>query len=426
MIKMNRISFIVSFLLAALSVSGQTVTIETVLDTQKIEMGDRVELTYIVEQAEGNTITFPNILDTIILGVEVLEPPVYDSLELKDGRTRIKQKIVITSFEEGMYFIPPQAFGVENEYGADTLFSKESYMEVLGVKVDTTGTIRDIAGLEKAPIIFRDFLPLFILAGLALIVYLIVYLIRLNQKKKGLIKAPEKPLEPAHIIALRELDRLKALKLWQQNEVKEHYTELSNIIRAYIERQFDISAMEETTSEIIRDITSSKLNQKVKVNQLQNLLSEADLVKFAKSTPMPEENLKQLEAAYQFVKETKELFVKEDAIKDYQEKIEKLSNSYALASKIRNVKDLNDLEVLSRLEAGAKLVQYQYVISVIVATFTLNSPIYLFKSGEKAYTYSWPYTTISVLLGWWGIPWGPIRTIRAIVLNNSEGKQVKL
>lgn len=407
-------------------VNGQVVTIQTVLDTNKIELGDRIELKYVLEKSSDTKVVLPEFSDTLIISVEVLEPPVVDSSKLKNKKVQIEQNLLITSFDEGMHYIPPQPFVVSAASGVDTIYSKESYFEVVGVAIDTTNNIRDIAGLERAPIIFRDFLPLFILIGMALIVILIVYLIRLKQKKRGLIKAPEKPAEPAYIIALRELDRLKALKLWQQDQVKEHYTQLSIIVRGYIERQFNISALEESTTELMRDLKQSKLGEKMNLMQLDALLKESDLVKFAKGTPSPEDNLKQVEVAYSFVKNTKELFVEDDVLKDYQEKMDQLKNSYSFAAKIKNVDDLNDLEILSRLDAGARLVEYTYVISAIVKTFSLSSPIFLIKSGERKASGTWIYSAITMVMGWWGIPSGPSQSIKALKLNKAGGKQVKI
>jgi Ca-activated chloride channel family protein len=132
-------------------------------------------------------------------------------------------ELLITSFDTGIYYIPPQPVVFRDESYSDTLYSRPTYLEVLGVKIDTTNTVRDIKGPEAVPVTFLEIvtyvLPVLLVA---ILVYLVVlYFIR-RKKKKPLFK-PARPEEPADITALRELDKIKAQKLWQQNKVKENY-----------------------------------------------------------------------------------------------------------------------------------------------------------------------------------------------------------
>jgi hypothetical protein len=76
------------------------------------------------------------------------------------------------------------------------------------------------------------------------------------------------------------------------------------------------------------------------------------------------------------------------------------------------------------LQRGAKFVAYQYCISVVVMTFRRSSNIYFIKSEDNAVVKGLPFTLLSLLLGWWGIPWGPIFTIQSIWTNFSGGKNV--
>ena len=283
---------------------GQLLTIQTVLDTNKIEIGDRVELKYVLEKAKTDVIVFPEFGDTLILGVEVLEPPVIDSIKLKTDKVKVEQRLIITAFEEGMYYIPPQPFALKSNFGRDTVFSKASYLQVVGVAIDTTGVIRDISGVQRAPIIWRDFLPLIILLAIALITLLIVFIVRKWKRNKGLLPILEKPAEPAHIIALRELDKLKAQKLWQQQQLKEYYSRLTSIIRTYIENRYGILALEKPSSEILVEIRFMGLAKQINLTEFEGLLNLADMVKFAKGEANPEDNIEHLENAYSLVKAT--------------------------------------------------------------------------------------------------------------------------
>lgn len=83
------------------------------------------------------------------------------------------------------------------------------------------------------------------------------------------------------------------------------------------------------------------------------------------------------------------------------------------------VQGLND-----ELQRGAKFVLFQYCISVIWLTFRRSSNIYFIRSGENPLLKSLPFTLLSLIVGWWGIPWGPIYTVSSVVTNFKGGKDV--
>lgn len=166
----------------------------------------------------------------------------------------------------------------------------------------------DIKGPHGAPFKIEEILDLiYLYGGIALALGLLIWLfIYLRKKRNGegrtFIKA--KPKEPAHIIALRELDKIKDAKLWEHHKVKEFYTQVSNIIRAYIEHRYDQPAMELTSIEIFNAIKYLDIDKK-SMEQLRQVLELADLVKFAKFDPLADENALTLMNAYFFVNQTK-------------------------------------------------------------------------------------------------------------------------
>lgn len=117
---------------------------------------------------------------------------------------------------------------------------------------------------------------------------------------------PAKPKEPAHIVALRELDRIKNEKIWQKEKTKQYYSEVTDVLRVYIEDRFDMRAMEQTTDEILDGFRYRKdlLSEKSFTN-LSQILSLADLVKFAKYKTLPDDDNLTLVNSYFFVNETK-------------------------------------------------------------------------------------------------------------------------
>lgn len=93
-------------------------------------------------------------------------------------------------------------------------------------------------------------------------------------------------------------------------------------------------------------------------------------------------------------------------------------------AKILGIEGLTDTEINFEIQRGAKFVLYQYCISLIVITFKRSSDIYFVKQGENRIAKGLPWIAISVLLGWWGIPWGPIYTVQSLVVDFRGGKDV--
>jgi len=92
--------------------------------------------------------------------------------------------------------------------------------------------------------------------------------------------------------------------------------------------------------------------------------------------------------------------------------------------KIKGVEGMTVAQVKSEVAQGGKFVVFQYCISLLVMTFKRGSNIYFIKPGETALGASLGYTLLSLLLGWWGIPWGPIHTVGSVVTNLGGGKDV--
>ena len=91
---------------------------------------------------------------------------------------------------------------------------------------------------------------------------------------------------------------------------------------------------------------------------------------------------------------------------------------------IKNIEGLTVEELDKEIADGGKFVYYQYTVSMLVMTFKRNSDIYFVKSNQKSSVKGLPYTLLSAVLGWWGIPWGPIYTIQTLSRNISGGLDV--
>ena len=115
---------------------------------------------------------------------------------------------------------------------------------------------------------------------------------------------PEKPKLPPYEQAIKELDEIKQLKLWQQGKEKEYFTSITDTLRRYLVDRFGVNAMEKTSAEILDRVKS--VDEIVPAyDKLEQVLKLADYVKFAKFRPLPDENDLSLMNAYFFVNQTK-------------------------------------------------------------------------------------------------------------------------
>ena len=92
--------------------------------------------------------------------------------------------------------------------------------------------------------------------------------------------------------------------------------------------------------------------------------------------------------------------------------------------KIHNLEGLTVDLINREIDEGAKFIVFEYCISLVVITFKVNTDIHYIRPNENTFKYSFAASLVSLLLGWWGIPWGPIRTISTLSTNFSGGKDV--
>ena len=280
--------------------------VSATLDSTTLFIGDQTDLHLRAIGEVGKQVTMPVLDKELIPGVEIVDRTIVDTLSLKDGRVQYDQYLTVTSFEDSLFYIAPLPF----VSGDDTVWSDGLTLNVVQpFEMDTTDmAITDIKGVYKAPVwwwgIFRWVLLAVLLAGVGVAgYYLITYLQRRKLKEAGNEVVTE-PLRPAEEVALEKLDAIKEKKIWQQGQVKEYYTQLTDVVREYIARRFEVSSVEQTSDETLRDIRPLLSERKDLYDQLRKMLTLADLVKFAKWSTTPDENELSLRNAYTFVKET--------------------------------------------------------------------------------------------------------------------------
>ena len=309
-------------LLSISSMQAQKASAHATIQPSEILIGEQALINLQVIAPKDMEILFPIYQDSIVAGLEVLSMGNPDTTIVDNVRT-INVKYLVTSFDSTLYYIPSMPISD----GVDTIYSNSFGLKVTApelkdstvaylerMKAGETDSIdfnelqlNDIKPIQKAPFSWKDFLsllwiPLIILILLA-IIGAIIYLI-IKKNKKGYFFTPP-PLLAPHVRAMKSLDKIKKEKIWQQERYKEFYTQLTDVLRRYINERYGINSLEMTSGEIL-SIIRTKAEEDSVYNNLKQVLSVADLVKFAKYKPFIDENDLSLMNSYFFVNQTKE------------------------------------------------------------------------------------------------------------------------
>jgi len=314
-VKINRSIIITLILLISFAGVGNAQRIKATasLDSANILLGDQVKLFLEIDHPKNVEIEFPQVPDTVANHVEVLNRSSIDTFELDDEEfLKQIQSFTITSFDSGSWRIPPYWFKIKMDALTDSIPSNGVTLNVFSIPVDTTQGPFDIKVPYGAPLTLKEVTP-YILGVILIgaIIFFILYSIKRKKNNQPIFSKPPKPKEPAHIIALRELDRIKNEKLWQKDKTKQYYSEVTEALRIYIEDRFEIQAMEQTSDETLESFRFRRdLLKEKSLEKLSQILKLADLVKFAKYKPLPDDDNMTLVNAYFFVNETKKEEIK--------------------------------------------------------------------------------------------------------------------
>ncbi|MCD7962015.1 MAG: hypothetical protein LUF90_00290 [Rikenellaceae bacterium] len=286
-------------------------------------IGDRFTLDIEIEKDVVQLVEFPYFNEEKMdRSLSLIDEGPVDTVKLSERKVLLKKKYTLAVFDEGRYSLGNLPILYIDKNITDTLYTTDS----LHIIVDTyvidleNQEIYEIKDPKKAPLLFSE-ISGYLLMGLlaAQIIFALFYiLVRTLRTRESKPLAPLKPAIPAHILAIRELERLGEEKLWQNNRHKMYYTRLTDIVREYIENRYGINAMEMTSDEITEALEEFKLNQRTST-QLRRLLSTSDYVKFAKYIPSVEDNEMSFNDAYYFVDDTKEILLKKEKEKDEQD-----------------------------------------------------------------------------------------------------------
>jgi len=291
-------------------VKANDAVVKAIADTNQIRIGEQFHLNLSARFSKGTKIGFPLLPDTFNHFEIVSKSTIDTSASQNNGELTLLQQLSVTGFDTGYFVIPPFPFAVTDKQGkTDTLFTEAMLMTVRTVVVDTTKDIRAIKNIIDVPFPWQEYL-LYLLI-LAIIVAISIYIYKKYFKKIKQVAVVSKiPDRPAHEIALEGLRKIEEEKLWQQGFTKRYHSQVTDVIRQYIERRFSTNAMEQTTDEILSYFAKGMTREEEK-EKLGFMLRLADMVKFAKAQPLPGENETTLQYAYAFVENTRPV-IKED------------------------------------------------------------------------------------------------------------------
>lgn len=231
----------------------------------------------------------------------------------------LTQDLQFFAFDSAAMVVKPIAVVVRTAAGADTLYSDvmalrcEQPFESVPEDPQAMQGLKEI--LEPEFVLWDYFQGVFgiwlILLVLVAIGFLILYLILRFRKREVREAAAPVRLDPPHVIAMDALLQLQERHLWEAGRFKEYHTELTDILRRYLEKRYQVAALESTTDEIMSELVELQISQKSSFNNLREVLQLADMVKFAKYAPSAEENQISFYNSRLFVEQTKEVEVKE-------------------------------------------------------------------------------------------------------------------
>lgn len=276
-----KIKLYILFFLISTSLFAQKVT--TSIDSTKKKIGAEFKLTLKTDVDTLSKVKFPNA--KFFGPLEVIQSYKIDTVK-NGARYELIKKYGLTQFDSGKYTIPRIPVLINGKPS----FSDSIKVEVNDVKVDTLKQkmydIKDIAKVESP--LGSWWIYLLVLLVIGVIGYFVYKFIKKRQsepKVEAIVYTS--PIEKATSL----LQQLEKKELWQKGEIKNYYSELTDIARNYIEEEIHIPAMESTTSELIEGLRKAAKQQKLKlsnetVENLEKVLKQADLVKFAKVKPL--------------------------------------------------------------------------------------------------------------------------------------------
>ncbi len=301
MVKILKILFVLILLIITENFA-QPVSVLASVDSSDYLVGDYINYTLEVIADKDVQITSPFIRDSL-KKVEIIRELEPSSTETENGKSTI-YTFTISYYDSGSVTIPPIAVNYTSA-GDDELkviLSNSVTFTVHTLPVEQQAEIKDV---KKPLTIPLDWKFVFLIVFIVLIVIaLAVFFYLRYKKKKSMLPVKKKIIRiPAHVKALTALDNLEREQLWQKGQVKEYHSNITGIVRNYFEERFNLPALELTTTEQMQQLNKVSSAEKI-VEEAEQFLNNADLVKFAKFIPIASVNEEMMKQAKEIVNKT--------------------------------------------------------------------------------------------------------------------------
>lgn len=305
---------ILTFALISISLSAKVyarndVSATASIDSTTVIQGSKASLKLELLKSDGDwqLVNAPE-LEAEYAGIEFQNLTI-DTIDHGNGRMEIDYNYAIQAFDPGTMTIPPFHFAM----GDDTIATQAVTLKVLEVDLDSLTDIHPMESVVTIPSRWYDFIPnwwIWVLAGVACIGLIVCAIFFFKRKKANVLKSEKQT--PPYELAMMRLTTLQDKKLPQNGLDKEYYTELTDILRQYLEGRFGINALEMTSTQIVDSLRHNK-ETKPSSDLMKQILEIADFVKFAKVRPLPDDNVKSFNSAIKFVEDSKPVPVVEES-----------------------------------------------------------------------------------------------------------------
>ena len=302
----HKLITIIALLGSCYAIDAQTpksIDIEMKIAPDSITIGDRTTLEITASYPASDLLVFPDFGEELVRGVEIVSSEEPDTLKSKDKTTmKVRKRYVLTSFDAGDYRVNDFRPVYRSGEKTDMLSFDDDEHLMLHVKtVDIPDDFKphDIKDVRR----YSSNWGIVVLAVLLclLIVAIALRIIFGREKMLRAITGAPIPVKSPYEKAIEKLRKLKAAKLPESGKIKEYYTELTDVIREYLEGCTGLNMMEKTSGEILDTLASTPFNSTEQTQYLRDLFFYADLAKFAKYVPGTAENEKSWQCAQAFV-----------------------------------------------------------------------------------------------------------------------------
>lgn len=285
---------------------SQEVRVIPKLERSTILIGEQVQLNVRVVYPNNQVMRLVLPEDTLVSGVEIIESVLVDSIVVNNLLNEMVYNVTITSFDSATYMLRNI-----NALVGDSVYTSTDELSLIvnTIPIDLSVPTEpmDIKGQWRPKFVWQDYLLyLYILLAIVALIVAAYYLRRyLIKRRKRQDEAPEEIyLQDPYLEAIQSIQILKRQELWEHNQVKEYYTQLTDILRRYLWRVYAIDTMDKTSSEILETFRT-KIGKDRMYTELSRILQTADLAKFARYQPDSNDNISLLSASIAFIEEHK-------------------------------------------------------------------------------------------------------------------------